>query len=135
MSQTKVYRIIAVALLFFVGFWAILGGLALIKDPTGESLQIPLELLKDATFEDYLIPGIVLFLANGISSIFIAISVIRNVNNHPFFIMVQGTVLILWLTSQLFINTDFYAPHLHITCYIIGLLLLVLGLIIKVPKE
>ena len=133
--KTKGYRIIAIALLFFIGFWAIIGGLALIADPTGVSLQIPLEFLTDATFDDYLIPGIILFLANGISSVFIGISVVRKVKNYPFFIMVQGTVLIFWLTSQLIINMDFYTPHLHITCYVIGLLLLVLGVIIKVPKE
>lgn len=133
--NTKTLRVSAVFLLFFLGFWALLGGFGLISDPTGASLKIPLDNLNGTSFEDYLIPGIILFLANGISSIVIAISVVRKVKNYPFFIMVQGMTLILWLTVQLFINTDFYAPHLHITFYAIGLLLLFFGAIIKTPKE
>ncbi|HMB63216.1 MAG TPA: hypothetical protein VKN36_09100 [Eudoraea sp.] len=132
--KTKTLRASAIFLLYFLGFWALLGGFGLISDPTGASLKIPLDYLKGTSFEDYLIPGVILFLANGISSIVIAISVARKVKNYPFFIMVQGMTLILWLTVQLFINKDFYAPQWHITFYAIGLLLLFFGGIINAPK-
>lgn len=129
--KTKVYRILAIALLFFLGFCALLGSSELLADPTGSTLQIPLEYLKDTSFEDYLIPAIVLLLTIGISSILIATTVIRKIKNYPFFIMIQGTLLLFWLTAQLLLNKDFYTPYLHIPFYLIGILLLSLGIIIK----
>lgn len=132
--KTKTKEIFSIILLLFLAFWAILGGYALIVDPTGASLQIPQTYLDNTPFDDYRMPGIILLLANGISSVVIAFSVIRRIKNYPFFIMVQGTVLLLWLTIQLVINTDFYAPHLHISCYVIGILLLAFGVMLKDGK-
>ena len=123
---TKTQRVISVVLLFFLGFWALLGSSRLLADPTGASLGVPLEYLKDTSFEDYLIPAIVLLLTIGISSILIATTVIRKIKNYPFFIMVQGMLLLFWLTAQLFLNLDFYTPYLHIPFYLIGILLFVL---------
>ena len=133
--KTKTKRIFAIFLLFFLGFWALLGSCALLADPTGALLQIPLEYLKDTSFDDYLIPAIVLLLTVGISSMLIATTVIRKIKNYPFFIMVQGTVLLFWLTAQLFLNLDFYAHYLHIPFYLIGILLFALGLMIKEEKS
>ncbi len=133
--KTKTQRVISVGLLFFLGFWALLGSFLFLADPTGGALGVPLEYLKDTSFEDYLIPAIVLLLAIGISSILIATTVIRKIKNYPFFIMVQGTVLLFWLTAQLFLNLDFYTPYLHIPFYLIGILLFVLGLMIKEEKS
>ena len=131
----KTKRLLAIILLFFLGFWALLGSGALLADPTGALLQIPLEYLEDTSFDHYLIPAIVLFLTVGVSSILIATTVIRKIKNYPFFIMVQGTVLVFWLTAQLFLNMDFYAPYLHIPFYLIGILLLVLGMKIKEERS
>ncbi len=135
MMNAKTKQTITVVLLFFVGFWALLGSIALLVDPTGTLLQIPLDYLKDTSFDDYLIPAIVLFLTVGVSSIIIATTVIRKIKNYPFFIMVQGTVLLFWLTTQLFLNLDFYTPYLHIPFYLIGILLHVFGLKIKDEKS
>lgn len=130
----KTKRVLAIVLLFFLGFWALLGGYQLMTNPTGESLQIPLDYLKDTPYEDYLIPGIILFLANGVSSLVIGFSALRKVKNYPFFIMVQGTILLFWLTAQLILNLDFYTPFLHISCYLIAFFLMFLGMKIKEPK-
>ena len=133
--KTKAQRLIAIVLLLFLGIWGLVGGLALLIDPTGAALQIPLEYLKDTSFEDYLIPAIVLVMTIGISSILIATTVIRKIKNYPFFIMVQGTILLFWLTAQLFLILEFYTYYLHIPFYIIGILLLACGLMIKEGKS
>ncbi len=129
--KTKPERIIAVVLLFFMGFWALMGSFALLVDPTGALLQIPLEYLKDTSFDDYLIPTLVLLLTIGISSIVIATRVIQKIKNYPFFMIVQGLVLLFWLTTQLLLNLDLYTPYLLIPFYLIGILLLVSGLTIR----
>jgi hypothetical protein len=133
--KPKTKRVLAIVLLFFLGFWALLGSITLLADPTGALLQIPLEYLKDTSFDDYLIPAIVLLLTIGISSILIGTTVIRKIKSYPFFIMVQGIVLLLWLSSQLYINIDFYTHFLHIPFYLIGILLLALEMMIKEEKS
>lgn len=45
---------------------ALFGGYSLIKDPTGEQIKLPLSLLNGTIFRNYLIPGIILFLALGV---------------------------------------------------------------------
>ncbi|MBA7716268.1 hypothetical protein ES703_125337 [subsurface metagenome] len=52
----------------FIGLGAVGGGLALVLEPTGSYLGIPLELLKSSPFSTYLVPGIVLLMVTHISS-------------------------------------------------------------------
>lgn len=62
-------HVAAIALLLFNGIGALYGGWQLATDPTGGSMQMPLSYLQYSPFETYLIPGIVLFIANGIGSL------------------------------------------------------------------
>lgn len=55
------------------------------NDPSGESLEMPMELLEDTPFDDYLIPGILLFFGNGVLSLLIAGLTIKKVRCHPLF--------------------------------------------------
>ena len=43
----------------------IYGGIALITDPTGESLNMPITFLQGTPFTNYLIPGLILFILLG----------------------------------------------------------------------
>ena len=65
----KLTFIFALILLMFNGISAIYGGWSLIKDPSGGLLQMPLENLHNSPFKDYLIPGIILFVFNGLFSL------------------------------------------------------------------
>jgi hypothetical protein len=42
--------------------------------PDGSSIEMSLDWLQHTPFQDYLIPGIILFIANGLFSIFVFIS-------------------------------------------------------------
>ncbi len=53
----------------FIGVGAVAGGLALVLDPSGESLGTPIELLEKTPFATFLVPGIVLFIVNGSGSL------------------------------------------------------------------
>ena len=53
-------------LMLFQALSGLFGGGALILDPTGHSLQIPLSLLEGSPFSNYLLPGIILFVVLGI---------------------------------------------------------------------
>lgn len=123
----KKLRIAAVVLLFFLGISALLGSYQLIIDPTGKSLQMPLGLLNPTPFENYFIPGILLFLTNGIPAFLIGFISIKKIDHYEYFVILQGGILFLWLTAELIINIDFYYPAAHVSYYIIAILLMGIG--------
>lgn len=71
-------RNIHFSLLGFLGLSAIGGGGALIISPSGKLLGgLPLSILKDSPFSNFLIPGIILFTILGIFPIFILLALIK----------------------------------------------------------
>ena len=124
----KKLRIFAIILLLFLALNAIGGGLLLIADPSGNSIRIPVELLQGTPFSDYLIPGIILVLANGILSLIVAILTIKKIKNYELFIILQGCVLIGWLTIEIILNKEFFSPTLHYPLYSMGVIFVVSGL-------
>ena len=62
---------IHISLLLFLGISAVCGGGALIISPSGRLLGgLPLSILRNSSFSDFLVPGIILFLVLGIFPIF-----------------------------------------------------------------
>jgi hypothetical protein len=53
----------------FIGLGAVGGGLGLVLEPSGANLGMPLEMLNYSPLSDFLIPGIVLLIVNGLGSI------------------------------------------------------------------
>jgi hypothetical protein len=126
----KSLRAVALFLLFFNGVGAIYGGSMLIYDPTGSLLQLPVGVLEISPFNNYLIPGIILFIANGLLSIFIAVVTIRKANRYPELIIFQGLILTGWLTIQIIMLRMFYPP-MHITCYLVGAGMIAMGFLLR----
>ena len=53
----------------FIGIGAVPAGIVMIADPGGSSLGMPIEMLINSPFSDFLIPGIFLLVVNGIGSL------------------------------------------------------------------
>ena len=123
----KSVRLLSVILLIFLGLLAIGGGGMLVYDHTGNSMQFPIELLARTPFENYLIPGILLFLFIGVLSLVIAVILIRKLPGYPWFIILQGMILIIWLIVELFFNLDFYHPEYHVPLFLIGIYFIFAG--------
>jgi hypothetical protein len=121
----KTLRIISVILLFLNGISAVFGGYILMSDPTGNKIQMPLSYISNSPFKDYLIPGIILFIFNGISSQAIAITVIFGYKKSYLLIIAQGIILSAWIITQLFITTNSFI--LQPICLSIGIILIILG--------
>lgn len=122
-------RITAIVSLLVTGFAATYGGWVLIADPSGQKLQIPLALLEKTPFKDYFFPGVVLFVLIGLCSLLVAYLTIVKNKYHTWLILLQGCFLIGWLTIELMLNIDFFAPILHYPLYAIGILLITIGYI------
>ena len=72
MSKTIINKLIRYALgilQIFVGITAVLGGFGLVSDPSGSKMNVPLELLKNSPFTNYLIPGMVLLIVIGVGHV------------------------------------------------------------------
>jgi hypothetical protein len=53
-------------LLIFLSLGALFGGGVLVVDPSGEFIQMPVTILKDSPFNNFLIPGLILFAVLGV---------------------------------------------------------------------
>ena len=130
MKLNNVFRITAIILLVILGLGGVYGGWLLIIDSSGDKMQFPLELLDKTPFHNYLIPGIILILANGLLTLFIALMVILKMKYWNWAILLQGCILIGWLTIELLLNPDFFVPFMHYSFYIIGIILVVMGFVL-----
>ena len=128
-------RIGALSLLFILGISALSGSLGLLADPTGDALQMPLSLLDGTPFKNFLIPAIILFTVIGLSSIVIIILTMRKVRKYSVWIVLQGIVLLIWLTAELLFNKDIWYSPLHIPYYLLAAILILIGWRLRKPEE
>jgi len=71
-------RNLLIILLLFLGVGALGGGAMLIISPSGELLGgLPLSILTHSPFDDFLIPGIILFLVLGLSPCLLSLALIK----------------------------------------------------------
>lgn len=123
--MTTSLKIIAALLLLFNGIGAIYGGSNLIIYPNGSSIQLSPHWLENTPFVNYFIPGIILFITNGLFSIFVLVNMLLNRKRYPLLIMAQGAILFGWIFIQInLIQTVYY---LHYLMGGIGLILILLG--------
>lgn len=126
----NIIKVVCILLLLLNGIGAFYGGLLLIIDPSGSKLGLPLSFLENSPFHNYLIPGIVLLIANGVFS-FITLGIVLFKSAYSqWFLIIQGLLLTGWIVFQIFFLRMFYPP-LHATFLIIGIVLLVCGSIQK----
>jgi hypothetical protein len=124
----KFLFVLALILLFFNGVSAIFGGWGLISDPSGQKLQIPIEWLQHTLFNDYMIPGIVLFVFNGLFSTVIFVLSLFRYKHYPPLVVFQGSTLLIWIIVQVIIIQLFH--YLHVIYGSVGILLIIAGLML-----
>ena len=126
-------RTMAVVLLLFNGIGALYGGYSLMNDPTGSDLQLPIEYLKPGIFSHYFIPGLILFVFNGIGSLLAALCTIGHFRKYYLWVLAQGLVLIVWIIVQLFmVNQNYY---LQFILGGVGIMVILLALLLKRKEE
>lgn len=121
----KTTRIIAVILLLFNGTGAIFGGWSLIQDPTGSDLGLPISHLANSPFTDYFIPGIILFIVNGIFSIVSMLWAAFQWRHYVWLMIIQGALLTGWIVIQMIMLRE--VSYLQFIYGGIGLALLWIG--------
>ncbi|HPR33478.1 MAG TPA: hypothetical protein PLK12_15370 [Prolixibacteraceae bacterium] len=112
----------------FVGMGAVAGGLPMILNPGGSDQGLTTEVLANSPFPDYLIPGIFLFVVNGLGSLFGAYLSLKDKALASRAGMVLGIILILWIVIQVYYLG--LVSWLQPFFFIIGIAELVLGIFI-----
>ncbi len=120
---------LAAALLLLNGIGALYGGINLILHRDGSSIQLSPHWLLHSPFTDYLIPGIILFVANGLLSISAFTALIMQLKNYAYFVLAQGAILTGWIVIQMYLIQTVHPLHLILGC--MGLTLIILGLILS----
>lgn len=126
-------RTIALVLLFFLGLSALPAAIFMIVDPSGESMQLPLYLLDRTPFSNFLIPGIVLGLFNGILSLLFAILLIKKHPLQSIMPIFQGGTLLIWLTVEILMGI--YYPLLTLPYSLVAILLISCGMVMRLSKS
>jgi hypothetical protein len=101
MLMPKLLFILSIALLLINGLGALYGGGNLMIYPDGSGFGMPLSLLAHTPFHNFLIPGIILFIANGLSSILVCAALLLNVRYAWLLVLAQGSVLVGWIVIQI----------------------------------
>ena len=121
-----IYRLLF-ALHLFVGVGAVFGGLAAITNPQSP-LGIPIEVLNNSPFSNFLIPGIILFTLIGLGNIICALMFRFKSKFQGYISSVFSWALVIWIIVQC-IMLNSIAP-LHIIFFIIGLIEATLSIIL-----
>lgn len=125
----RIFRTIAIILLLFNSISALFGGWSLMSDPSGETMDMPLRFLEHSPFDDFLVPGIILFVTNGLLSFLFVLMVLLKFMNYSWLVIFQGFILVGWLIIQIIMIRDFYGP-MHVLYLSVGILLISTGWIL-----
>ncbi|MGW7158018.1 hypothetical protein [Paenibacillus taichungensis] len=119
----------------FLAIGAIIGGGALIIDPSGNLVKMPNSMLEHSPFGSFLIPGIILLLVLGVMPMIIAISLLRRIhweigeklNLYPnqywgwTFSLYTGFALIIWIMIQVYCIQHVSVIHLVYFAWGVGI--------------
>ncbi len=110
----------------FVAFMALPAGLSLISQPDGSGIGISHEILDGSPFVDFFIPGIFLFVINGILQLLGAIFSFRKKSYAGVMGIILGILLMVWIIIQVYI-TNGIVHFLQPLFFVIGALEIILG--------
>ena len=113
----------------FIGLGALGGGFMLVRDPSGSALELPMSLLEESPFPDFLIPGMFLLAVNGVGSMIGAGLSFTRRRYAQEIAIVLGAILVAWIVIQVVIISSFH--WLHVLYFILGVVELGIGLYIR----
>ena len=122
-------------LMLFQGLSGIAGGIGLILDPTGQSMQNPLEWLQGSPFSTYLIPGIVLFAVLGLFPLAVFLGLLKQRRPAWYASLLIGIALMIWLVVEIMVIGYQPQPPLQVIYGLVGIGILTTVLLPSVKKQ
>ncbi len=110
MKVEKKRRVLLI-LHLFVSVGALVGGLAAIIDPV-QPLGMPKELLEGSPFNNYLIPGLILFVIIGLGHLFSGLSVMLRLRYQGYISSISSWALMIFIVVQCIMIRMIVFPHI-----------------------
>ncbi|PQJ34316.1 hypothetical protein BSZ35_06630 [Salinibacter sp. 10B] len=109
------------------GISGIIGGLGLVGDPSGRSMQIPLHWLQGSPFDNYLIPGLVLLFVLGVVPLTVLYGLLQRYSWARLAALGVGGALVVWIGVQILIIGYHARPPLQLIYGALGIVIAVLA--------
>jgi len=116
------------ALILFQGVSGLFGGFALVADPTGAVLSMPVTLLEGSPFDNFFIPGLILLTILGIFPVVVFYGIWMRADWAWTGALLVSTALIAWIGFEILMVGYHDDPPLQLIYGLLGLILL--GLVI-----
>ncbi|HHX22689.1 MAG TPA: hypothetical protein GX723_01505 [Thermoanaerobacterales bacterium] len=116
----------------FVGVGALAGGLAAITNPDNP-MGVTVEALENSPFNNFLIPGIILFTIIGVGNIVSAITLRLDFKLQGYVSSIFSWALVIWIVVQCIMLNDIVS--LHVIFFVIGLVQAVISATILFKKR
>lgn len=114
-------------LILFIGFQGIsglIGGAALMIDPTGALIQLPVSMLEGSLFDNFLIPGVILLTILGIFPMFVLYGLTKKRLWSWFGAFTVSVALIIWIGVEIWIVGYHPKPPLQLIYGLLGIIML-----------
>lgn len=132
-NAMNIYRVSVIILLFVIGLSAVFTGILLMLEPDGKIIGLSTEILSFSPFSDFFIPGIFLFMLNGIANIVAAVLALIKIQHYPRLITLQGIILLLWIVVQMMFLQE--ANALQLLMLIVSMVFIVIGEFLEEGKN
>ena len=107
----KTSRIVAMVALSFLALSGTVGAVPLLVHPDGEPWAMPQSLLQHSPLHSYLVPGIILLVANGLLSLYVLWLTVSRHRGYGWWVIAQGCVLLGWLVVEVVLLRLVVWPH------------------------
>lgn len=126
-------KIILLVLLGVVASTSIFSGLAISLNPDGSMLQLDPTLLRHTVFRDFFIPGLILLILVGGSSLAGALSIAFDHHSAHLWVLAAGIIIIGWIVGQVMLIRTYHG--LQLVYLVMGMLIAGLSFLIKPAPE
>ena len=133
-THNSISLYLMMALILFQGVSGLFGGFALVADPTGAVLSMPVTLLEGSPFDNFFIPGLILLTILGIFPVVVFYGIWVRADWAWTGALLVSTALIAWIGFEILMVGYHDDPPLQLIYGLLGLILLGLVMLPSVHR-
>jgi len=133
-THNSISLYLMMALILFQGVSGLFGGFALVADPTGAVLSMPVTLLEGSPFDNFFIPGLILLTILGIFPVVVFYGIWMRADWAWTGALLVSTALIAWIGFEILMVGYHDDPPLQLIYGLLGLILLGLVMLPSVHR-
>lgn len=116
MNKMDTIKKTALVINFVIGIGALFGGAMALLPGMTDAMGMTSDTLKHAPFKTFLIPGLFLLIVIAGGNLFNGISFLRKRYNSPFYVILLGVIMMLWIVLQSVMMWSVVPLHIIFFC-------------------